>query len=98
MFCVKLLKKAKKEYFSNLDINQLNDNKTFWKTIKPFFSDKGINSLKLMLIENYTVVTEETDLVEIINDYFINITDKLELKQDAFLNDNGEISTIIEFL
>ena len=96
-FCVKFLKKGKKEYFSNLDINQLNDNKTFWKTIKPFFSDKGINSLKLMLIENDTIVTEETDLVEIINDYFINITDKLELKQDAFLNDNGKISTVIEF-
>ena len=51
----------------------------------------------MTLIENDTVVTEETDLVEIINDYLINTADKLELKQDAFLDDNGEISTIIEF-
>ena len=33
-------KQAKKDYFNNLDVNKLN----FWKTIKPYFSDKGINS------------------------------------------------------
>ena len=42
--CVKLHKQAKKDYFNNLDVNKLNDNKRFWKTIKPYFSDKGINS------------------------------------------------------
>ena len=43
-----------------------------------FFSDKGINSNKLMLIENDTITTEESDLSEVINNYFTNIIDKQE--------------------
>ena len=34
-FCVKLFRKTKKEYFENINIKDINDNKKFWKTIKP---------------------------------------------------------------
>ena len=51
-FCVNLLRKTKKEYFENINVKDINDNKKFWKTIKPFFSNKGLNTNKLMLIEN----------------------------------------------
>ena len=95
-FCVNLLKKAKKDHFSNIDVNKLNDNKNFWKTIKPFFTDKGINSHKLMLIENGTIITNEIDLGEVINTYFINIPDKLELKRNNHSKDNVDLSDIIE--
>ena len=47
---VKLHKQAKQDYFNNLDANKLNDKKHFWKTIKPYFSDKDINFQKLILI------------------------------------------------
>ena len=60
--CVKVHKQAKKDYFNNLDVNKLNDNKRFWKTIKPYFSDKGINSHKLILIENDSILTNEMSL------------------------------------
>ena len=33
-FCVNLLRKTKKDYFNNLDIKNITDNKAFWKTIK----------------------------------------------------------------
>ena len=42
-YCISLVKKAKKSYYSNLDHKTIVDNKTFWKTIKPYFTDKGIN-------------------------------------------------------
>ena len=38
--CVALVRRAKQQYFSNLDLNLIADNKKFWKTVKPFFSDK----------------------------------------------------------
>ena len=38
--CVKLTTKVKKEYFENLHVNAVNDNKTFWKKVKPNFSEK----------------------------------------------------------
>ena len=35
-----LLRKPKSDYFGNLNDKNINDNRTFWKTIKPFLSDK----------------------------------------------------------
>ena len=37
-YCVKLLRKTKMEYFQNMDVNKVNDNKMFQKTVKPRFS------------------------------------------------------------
>ena len=51
-FCVDLLRKTKRSYFEQINIKDISDNKKFWNTIKPFFSNKGLNSNKLMLIEN----------------------------------------------
>ena len=43
-FCTNLLRKTKQKYFRNLNMNNLNDNKRFWKKIKPFFLDKGLQT------------------------------------------------------
>ena len=86
--CVKLHKQAKNEYFNKLDVNKLNDKKRFWKTIKLYFSYKGINSHKLILIENDSILTNEMSLAKLMNNYFINITNDLELKLDVLTNTN----------
>ena len=39
-YCVSLLRKSKREYYSNLDVMNITDNKMFWKTVKRFLSDK----------------------------------------------------------
>ena len=50
-YCVSLVRKSKKLYYSNLDEKKVTDNKFFWKTIKPFLSDKIASREKLTLIE-----------------------------------------------
>ena len=40
--CLSILRKTKKEYFNNLNIKQVSDNKIFWKSVKPFFNDKDL--------------------------------------------------------
>ena len=47
-FYVNLLHNTKKNYFQKLNIKDLTD-KRFRTTIKPFFSNKGLNYNKLML-------------------------------------------------
>ena len=42
-FCENLLRKTRNDYFQNLNIRDLSDNKKFWKTIKPYFGNKGLN-------------------------------------------------------
>ena len=71
--CVKYTKKAKREYFQNLDCQFLNDNKSFWKTIKPFFTSKGLKSSKVLLVENNEIISDNVKVAEIMNDHFINI-------------------------
>ena len=61
----------------------MSDNRKFWKTIKPYFSYKGLNSNKLLLKEKGNLVSDEKELATIMNNFFINITKDLELKKDS---------------
>ena len=45
-FCSKLYKKERKNHYNSLDIKNITDNKQFWKTIKPFLSEKNQNNIK----------------------------------------------------
>ena len=49
--CVSLITQEKKSFFSNLKTKDVNDNKTFWKTVKPLFADKVQIKSKITLIE-----------------------------------------------
>ena len=50
-YCIKLLRKTKMEYFQNMDVNKINDNKIFWKTVKPRFSNKCKTANTIILTE-----------------------------------------------
>ena len=60
--CVYLLKKAKKDYYENIDISNLTDSNKFWKTVKPIFGSKikPKNSITLVpcLVEDTKVIQE----------------------------------------
>ena len=45
----RLLKREKKKYFHNLDTKNYTDNKKFWKTVKPLFSNSTGGSQKITL-------------------------------------------------
>ena len=34
------LRKSKKQYFSNINVSDVTDSKSFWKSVKPYFSKK----------------------------------------------------------
>ena len=38
--CSNLLKQSKKRHFNSLSMNDGTENKKFWETIKPFFTEK----------------------------------------------------------
>ena len=82
-FFIDLLRNSKKTYFQKLNIKESANNKTFWKTLKPFFSNKGLNANKLLLREKDAVVADEKALVTMVNNYFVNITANLDLKRDS---------------
>ena len=77
--CVKLTKKVKREYFERLKINSVNDNKIFWKTVNPFFTDKNKKNGKIVLVEDNRMITDNVKNAEIFNEYFVNITQNLDI-------------------
>ena len=74
---MKLLRKTKKEFYNNLDVKYITENKLFWKTVKPSFTDQNLKDEKVTLVENNKVVSEESKLVEIFSKYFENIVQTL---------------------
>ena len=74
------MRKTKKAYFEKLNLKEIGDNKTFWKTVRPYFSDKDNKSSKITLVENNIVIADEKRVAELMNKYFINITKNLNLK------------------
>ena len=91
-YCVGLSRKTKQEYYENLDITKITDNKTFWKTVGPYFRERFCDAQKITLIENDDIVTEDAKTCEIFNDFFSNIVKNLNLKIDeSHLTDSEHI-------
>ena len=62
-FCSKLYKKERKNYYNSLDIKNITDNKQFWKTIKPFLSEKIKTTSKIKLKDQDKIISSD-DKVE----------------------------------
>ena len=54
-YFVTLIRKGKKEYYVSLDVKDITDNKEFWKTVKPLFSDKSKSRRTITLVENVKI-------------------------------------------
>ena len=80
-FCVSLLKKEKKKYYNNLDLKIFDDNKKFWKSIKPLFSDKTTLKRNITLIEDGVLTSDANEVAEKLNNYFIEAVENLEIEQ-----------------
>ena len=78
-YCVALFRKEKKKYYENLNIKHITDNKKFWKTVKPFFSDKKSPHTTVMLKENESVICDDAKCAEIFNNHFGNTINELDI-------------------
>ena len=73
-----------------MNISDITDNKKFWKTVKPVLSDKGQSSSKITLIENDTIISNDNEVAETLNGYFVSITDSLGLTENSEVVSNTE--------
>ena len=78
--CLSLLRKSKKDYFSNLNEKQITDNKRFWKTVKPFLSNKVQSSERINLTdENDSLVTYCGKVAKELNSFFSSVVKNLNI-------------------
>ena len=64
---------------SNLNEKSINDNKTFWKTIKPFLSDKVRSTNKMTLIDKEEIIAGDNNTTIIL--FFSNIVSNLNIAE-----------------
>ena len=79
-FCLKLLRQTKEIYFNNINVKKVSDNKNFWKSVKPFSLNKGLNSNNILLVEGNEIVNDDGKIAAIMNRYFTNITKHMNFK------------------
>ena len=86
-YCVSLLRKTKKEYYANLNVKDIVNNKQFWRAVKPLFSDKTKSNEKITLVEDETVTTQDEQNADLLNIFFFSNAVK-NLKIPRFSNTN----------
>ena len=68
-YCVCFLKKSKRNHYSNFNVKDITDNKNFWKTIKPLFSDKTKSTVCITLKDNNKIVESQNEVANTFNNY-----------------------------
>ena len=96
--CVTLLRKAKKHHFLNLEPKLITDNKKFWNSVKPLFSDKITVKEIINLTENGEILSLDTDIADTFNDYFSSVVQNLNIPRENFINTDLCINPVLEII
>ena len=84
-YCNRLYKRERKNYYSNLNLNKITDNKKFWNTVKPLFGDKGGARDNIVLVEGNRIINEDAELAQTFNDFFDNAVKSLGITENEML-------------
>ena len=89
-YCVSLLRKTKKDYYTNLNVKDIVDNKQFLRTVKPLFPDKPKSNQKITLVEDETVTTQDEQNADLLNICFSNAVKNLKIPRFSNTNPLAE--------
>ena len=76
---LKLNVRARKQHFMSIQAKTVDNDRKFWKTVKPLFSYGNPMCEKITLVENGKILSTDEEIAECFNDYFISITDNLDI-------------------
>ena len=89
-----ILCKNKREYFGNWNKKLVTDNRKFWKTIGPLFSEKAFHRKWITLKESNKKITNNVEVAETFNKFFSKVVPNLNL--DNNLGNNVTSSHITD--
>ena len=78
--------KTKKDYYANLNEKDIADNKKFWQTGKPLFSDKVQSKEKITLAQGEMMFTEDAKNAELLNAFFSSAVSSLKIPEYSGIN------------
>ena len=77
-----LLCKTIKRLFGKLDYRVISDNRRFWKTVGPLFSEKTFHKESIILSNNNTTISNDEELAEIFNKHFSKLVENLDIDEN----------------
>ena len=92
--CVHLLRRAKRNYYNDLDLSNVTNNRKFWKTIRPLFANKVKN--KIILNEDNKSTKDDQQEANILKSFFVNTASSLKISYNKSLPQNRDISKLVE--
>ena len=84
-YCNKLYKSERKFFYSNLNLNNITDNKTFWSTVNPLFSNKGGVKDDIILVNGDKIISDDTEVAQTFNEFFKNCVNSLDISENKLL-------------
>ena len=74
-------------------MKSITDKKTFWKTVKPLFSDKQVQLGKITLVKGDEITADNKEVANIFNNFFANIIKNMNIKMnDDHLSDTENLT------
>ena len=84
----RLARRERTKYFANLDLKKFTENIKFWNTVKPMFSGSSRGSSKITLVEKGEIITDDKELAETFNGFFIDAVSSLAIHENRALIDD----------
>ena len=82
----------KKRNLANLDTKNISYNKIVSQAVKPFFTDKTLDSDQFTLTNNDEIISDDENIATFINKFFLNVVNSLNLKVNkSLLNQNVDL-------
>ena len=69
-YCNRLYKRKRKNIFNKLNTSFVSNNKLFWKTVKPFFCNKGSHRSNITLVKGDKLLQDNSEVAEELNNFF----------------------------
>ena len=86
-FVARLNKIEKREFFQKQEPNG-HSSKSFWNYCKPFFSKKALtDDGRIVLVENESIISKDTNIANLFNKYFNTITSTLSVTEWGINNE-----------
>ena len=90
-YFVSLLRKSERNYYKNFNVKDITDNKKFWKTIKPLYSDKTKSAVSIILKDNNKIIESQNEVGNIFNDYVPKIVPSLQIPESNNIDPQAEM-------
>ena len=79
-FCSILYKKERKKYYNSINFKNINGNRRFWKTVKPFLSGKGSQCSQINLVDQDNVISDDKNFSKEFSIFFDTAVKNLDIK------------------